>query len=60
MGDSYEEIMTSVAEKNLKQQNLIILKTEAVSFAKQEDLLGNLVFLENQEQTADVWHGTVE
>jgi hypothetical protein len=38
MGDSYEEIMTSVAEKNLKQQNLMILKAEAVSFGKEEDL----------------------
>ena len=38
MGDSYEEIMTSVDEKNLKQQNFMILKAEALSFEKQEDL----------------------
>ena len=25
MGDSYEEVMTSVSEKNLRQQNLMIL-----------------------------------
>ena len=55
MGDSYEEVMTSVSEKNLKQQNLILLKAEALSFAKQEDLIGNLVFLEYQEETVDVW-----
>ena len=34
MGDSYEEVMASVSEKNLKQQNLMILKAEALSFGK--------------------------
>jgi len=34
MGDAYEEIMTSVAEKNLKHQNLMILKSEALNFRK--------------------------
>ena len=55
MGDSYEEIMTTVNEKNLKQQNLMILKSEALSFAKPEELLGNLVFLEYQEETSESW-----
>ena len=46
MGDSYEEVMSSVAEKNLKQQNLMILKAQAVNFVGKEDKIGNLVFLE--------------
>ena len=58
MGDAYEEIMTSVTEKNLKQQNLMILKSEAINFGRQNKL-GNLVFLEYQKETADGWNATV-
>ena len=46
MGDSYEEVMTSVNEKNLRQQNLMILKSEALSFGRDEKKEGNLVYLE--------------
>ena len=58
MGDAYEEIMTSVTEKNLRQQNLMILKSEALNFGRKNNM-GNLVFLEYQKEIADGWNATV-
>ena len=58
MGNAYEEIMTSVTEKNLRQQNLMILKSEALNFGRKNNM-GNLVFLEYQKESADGWNATV-
>ena len=45
MGDTYAEVMNSVDEKNLKQQNLMIIRCEGLMLGKQEEISGNLVFL---------------
>ncbi len=59
VGDSYEEVMTSVSEKNLRQQNFMILKSEAMNISFEKEIIGNLVFLEYQKKTQEVWNATV-
>jgi len=59
VSDSYEEVMTSVSQKNLRQQNFMILKSVATSISFEYEEIGNLVFLEYQKKTKEVWNATV-
>lgn len=36
LGDSYEEIITTIAEKSLRVKTYLIMRTEAFSFFKKE------------------------
>ena len=37
LGDSYEEIVTTIAEKSLREKNFIIMRTEVFGFWKREN-----------------------
>lgn len=38
MGDTYAEVMDSVDEKNLKQQNLMIIRCEGLMLGRKEEI----------------------